>query len=140
MTKHSINTVWKENNIFETDLDGHKIVIDLATEAGGSDAGPRPKKLLLLSAAGCTGMDVVEILKKMRISPKSFNIRIDADLSEEHPKTYTELRVVYEFSGDNLPKDKIERACKLSFDKYCGVMAMYKKAVPVTYQVIIDNS
>ena len=139
MKKHSINTIWKENNTFETDLDGHNITIDLSKEAGGNDSGPRPKKLLLLAATGCTSMDVVEILKKMRITLTKFNVRIDADLSETHPITYTEMKVIYEFEGKNLPKDKVERACKLSFDKYCGVMAMYRKAIPVTYEVIINN-
>ncbi|MEA4950181.1 MAG: OsmC family protein [Petrimonas sp.] len=136
---HSIKTIWRENNIFETDIDGHNVVIDLAEEAGGNDAGPRPKKLLLVAAAGCSGLDVVEIIKKMRIDIKGFNIQIESDLADEYPKQNTNLRVVYEFEGENLPKDKLERACQLSFDKYCGVLAMYKKAVPVTYEVKIRN-
>lgn len=138
--KHSINTVWKENSTFETDLDGHNIIIDLSKESGGSDAGPRPKKLALLAATGCTSMDVIDILKKMRVTPDKFNVRIDADLSESHPITYTSIKVIYEFEGNDLPKEKIERACKLSFEKYCGVMAMYKKAIPVTYEINIKNS
>ncbi len=138
--KHSINTVWKENSTFETDLDGHNIIIDLSKESGGNDAGPRPKKLALLAATGCTSMDVIDILKKMRVTPDKFNVRIDADLSESHPITYTSIKVIYEFEGNDLPKEKIERACKLSFEKYCGVMAMYKKAIPVTYEINIKNS
>ncbi|SCD19373.1 putative OsmC-related protein [Proteiniphilum saccharofermentans] len=140
MAMHSIQTVWRKNNIFDTEIDGHKITIDLAEEAGGNDEGPRPKRLLLIAAAGCTGLDVVEIVRKMRIDLKSFDIRIDAEMSEEHPKQYTSLKVIYEFEGDNLPKEKLERACKLSFDNYCGVLAMYKKAVPVTCEVVIKNS
>ena len=137
--KHSIKTVWKENNIFETDVDGHNIVIDLAKDAGGDDAGPRPKKFVLVAAAGCSGLDVVEIAKKMRIDIKGFNIQIESDVTDEYPKQYTNLKVVYEFEGKNLPKEKLERACQLSFDNYCGVLAMYKKAVPVTYEVRIKN-
>ena len=137
MTLHSIKTVWKENNIFETDVDGHNIVIDLAKEAGGNDAGPRPKKLLLFAAAGCTGLDVIEIVRKMRLQITNFDIRIDAEMSDEDPKQYTSLKVIYEFEGENLPIEKLERACKISFDQYCGVLAMYKKAVPVTYEVRI---
>lgn len=139
MAMHSIQTVWRKNNIFDTEIDGHKITIDLAKEAGGNDA-TRPKRFLLIAAAGCTGLDVVEIVRKMRIDLKGFDIRIDAEMSEEHPKQYTSLKVIYEFEGDNLPKEKLERACKLSFDNYCGVLAMYKKAVPVTYEVVIKNS
>ena len=135
--KHSIKTVWKDNNIFETDVDGHNIIIDLAKDAGGDDAGPRPKKFVLVAAAGCSGLDVVEIVKKMRIDIKGFNIQIESDVTDEYPKQYTNLKVVYEFEGENLPKEKLERACQLSFDNYCGVLAMYKKAVPVTYEVRI---
>lgn len=135
MTLHSIKTVWKENNIFETDVDGHNIVIDLAKEEGGNDAGPRPKKLLLVAAAGCTGLDVIEIVQKKRLKVTNFDIRIEAEVSDEHPKQYTSIKVIYEFEGENLPIEKLERACKISFDQYCGVLAMYKKAVPVTYEV-----
>src|SRR5690554_2283863 len=139
MATHTIKTVWRENNIFDTEVDGHTITIDLPEEAGGNDAGPRPKKLLLISATGCSGLDVVEIVRKMRINIKSFNIWIDAELTEEHPKQYTSLKVVYEFEGDNLPKEKLERACRMSFENYCGVMAMYRKAIPVTYEVVLRD-
>ena len=75
----------------------------------------------------------------MRIDIKGFNIQIESDVTDEYPKQYTNLKVVYEFEGENLPKEKLERACQLSFDNYCGVLAMYKKAVPVTYEVRIKN-
>lgn len=137
MTTHSIKTVWRKNNIFDTELDGHNLTIDLSKEAGGDDAGPRPKKLVLAAATGCTGLDVVEILKKMRINIKNFSIDVEAELTTEYPITYSSMKVIYEFEGENLPKEKIERACKLSFDNYCGVMALLKKAIPVTYEVRI---
>lgn len=137
MTTHSIKTVWRKNNIFDTELDGHKLTIDLSKEADGDNAGPRPKKLVLAAATGCTGLDVVEILKKMRIEVKNFAIDVEAELTTEYPITYTSMNVVYEFEGENLPKEKLERACKLSFDSYCGVMALLKKAIPVTYEVRI---
>lgn len=137
MATHSIKTVWRENNIFDTEIDGHTLTIDLAEEAGGNDAGPRPKKLVLAAATGCTGLDVVEILKKMRVEVKNFAIDVEAELTTEYPITYTSIKVIYEFEGDNLPKDKIERACRLSFDSYCGVMALLKKAIPVSYEIKI---
>ncbi|MDD3788050.1 MAG: OsmC family protein [Petrimonas sp.] len=140
MAQHSIKTIWKENNTFETDLDGHLVKIDLSKESGGDDAGPRPKKLMLVAATGCTGLDVVEIIKKMRIQVKSFDVRLDAELTEEYPITYTSMKMIYEFEGENLPKEKLEKACKLSFDKYCGVMALYRKAIPVSYEVVIKEA
>lgn len=139
MTTHAIQTVWRKNNIFDTEIDGHSITIDLSEEAGGNNAGPRPKKLLLVAAAGCSGLDVVEIAKKMRIELKGFSIRIEGEMTEKHPKQYTSLKVIYEFEGENLPPEKLERACKLSFDQYCGVLAMYKKAVPVSYEIRIGK-
>ena len=139
MTTHSIKTIWKENNVFSTDIDGHDVTIDLGEDQGGQNHGPRPKKLLLAAAAGCTGLDVVEMLRKMRIEFKNFDIKIDAELSDEHPKQYKSLKLIYEFEGEDLPEKKIERAVKLSFENYCGVLAMYKSAVPVSYDVILNN-
>lgn len=139
MAQDSIKTSWRKNNIFDTNIDGHTITVDLAKEAGGDDAGPRPKKLLLIAAAGCTGLDVVSLLRKMHIELKGFNIQIEAEMSEEHPKQYTSMKVIYEFEGDHLPPDKLEKAVNLSFEKYCGVIAMYKKAVPVSYEIRIKD-
>jgi len=139
MTTHSIKTVWKENNTFSTDIDGHNIVIDLGEDQGGQNQGPRPKKLLLAAAAGCTGLDVVETLRKMRVELKHFDVKIDAELTDEHPKKYESMKLVYEFKGDDLPQKKIERAVKLSFENYCGVLAMYKSCIPISYEIKINE-
>ncbi|MBP9016781.1 MAG: OsmC family protein [Paludibacteraceae bacterium] len=139
MATHTIKTIWRKDNIFDTDVDGHTITIDLGKEAGGEDAGPRPKKLLLVAAAGCSGLDVVPLLKKMRVELKGFDIQIEAQMSEEHPKQYTSMKVIYEFEGDNLPMEKLEKAVTLSYEKYCGVMAMYKKAIPISWEIRIKS-
>ncbi|HNZ61581.1 MAG TPA: OsmC family protein [Paludibacteraceae bacterium] len=139
MATHTIKTIWKKDNIFDTDVDGHTITIDLGKEDGGEDAGPRPKKLLLVAAAGCSGLDVVPLLKKMRVELKGFDIQIEAQMSEEHPKQYTSMKVIYEFEGDNLPMEKLEKAVTLSYEKYCGVMAMYKKAIPISWEIRIKS-
>ncbi len=140
MTTHSIKTVWRENKIFDTDIDGHTVTLDMPGEDGYETAGPGPKKLLLVAATTCSGLDIVSMAEKMRIDLKGFDIRIDAEVAEEHPKQYTSMKVIYEFEGDNLPKDKLERACQLSFDKYCGVLALYKKAIPVSYEIVMKGS
>jgi putative redox protein len=126
---------WTGDMAFETELDGHKLTIDAAEEGGGHNAGMRPKKLMLTALAGCTGMDVISILKKMKIVPDEFNVRVDGNVTEEHPKQYESMHIIYEFKGDNLPKDKLVRAIELSQEKYCGVSALYKKAIKVTYEV-----
>jgi len=139
MATHTIKTIWRKDNIFDTDVDGHTITIDLGKEDGGEDAGPRPKKLLLIAAAGCSGLDVVPLLKKMRVELKGFDIQIEAQMSEEYPKQYTSMKVIYEFEGDNLPMEKLEKAVTLSYEKYCGVMAMYKKSIPISWEIRIKS-
>jgi putative redox protein len=128
---------WTGEMAFETELDGHKITLDAAEAAGGHNTGMRPKKLMLTSLAGCTGMDVISILKKMKIIPDEFNVCVDGNLTEEHPKQYNSMHIIYEFKGNNLPEDKLMRAIELSQEKYCGVAALYKKAINVTWEIKI---
>lgn len=123
---------------FQMDLDGHNFITDASKEIGGENLGPRPKKLLLAGLIGCTGIDVVSILKKMKVELESFNLEAKAESSEEHPKVYTEIHLTYRFKGENLPMDKLEKAVSLSQEKYCGVSAMLKKAAPVTYDIVVE--
>lgn len=122
---------------FETEIDGHKLKIDLPEELGGSGTGARPKPLMLAALAGCTGLDVVSILKKMRVDLDDFNIKVEGELTKEHPKQYINMHVTYEFWGEDLPISKIEKAIKLSDERYCGVSALYKKAIPITSTIVI---
>lgn len=133
--KHETVLTWTGDMAFETQLDGHKLVVDADESVGGHDKGMRPKKLLLTALAGCTGMDVISILKKMHVEPVSFNVRVDGHLAEEHPKYYETMHIIYEFKGDNLPLDKLQKAIELSQEKYCSVSALFKKAIPVTYEI-----
>lgn len=133
--KHSVDLSWTDNVAFETEMDGHKITIDAGEESGGNNLGPRPKKLMLTALAGCTGIDVVMILKKMKVVPEAFNVIVEADVTEEHPKHYTKMKVIYQFKGKDLPLDKLEKAVKLSEEKYCGVTAVYKKAMNMELEI-----
>lgn len=135
--KKSISMNWKGGMAFETDLDGHKLVIDALPEVGGSDLGPRPKVLMLVALGGCTGMDVVSMLKKMRVEVADFNIKVEANMTEEHPKHFDDMKLIYEFEGENLDKDKIKKAIDLSMERYCGVSVVYRKAMPVNYEIVI---
>lgn len=120
---------------FETEVAGHKIVMDADLESGGEDTGVRPKPLQLVALGGCTGMDVVSLLKKMRVDIDDFQMIIEGELSEEHPKHYQSIHLIYQFKGKDLPIDKLEKAVSMSEDKYCGVAALYKKAIPLTYEI-----
>ncbi|MFT6783796.1 MAG: putative redox protein [Saprospiraceae bacterium] len=132
--KHSVNTKWIDKMTFESQIDNHTIRIDTSGELG-DDSGPSPKKLLLSSLAGCTGMDVTALLKKMRVPFVEFEMDIEADLTEEHPKVYSEIRLVYRFYGKDLNKKKIEKAVELSQEKYCGVSEMLRKNSPIKYSI-----
>lgn len=124
---------------FETEINGHKLIIDAGEDNGGTNQGPRPKQLMLAALAGCTGMDVVGILKKMRVDFTDFSIEIEANQTEEHPKHYDAMKVIYKFKGNNLEMEKLQKAVSLSEERYCGVSAVYKKAMPVTFEVRIEN-
>jgi putative redox protein len=137
--KHVVDLAWTDKVAFKTDLDGHKIVVDATEEAGGSDLGPRPKKLMLTALAGCTGVDVIMILKKMKVEPEAFNVIVEAEVTDEHPKHYSKMKVIYQFKGKDLPKDKLEKAVKLSEEKYCGVTAVYKKAMEMESEIRIED-
>lgn len=126
---------WLENLAFEAEVNGHRIVVDADESVGGNDLGPRPKPLMLLALAGCTGIDVVTIMKKLRVDFSGFRVIVGGDVTEEHPKHYEKMHIVYEVTGKNLQYDKIKRAVELSEEKYCGVSAVYKKAIPLSYEI-----
>ncbi|MFA6403711.1 MAG: OsmC family protein [Salinivirgaceae bacterium] len=135
--KTSINMNWKKGMAFETEMNGHKIVVDANEENGGNDLGPRPKGLMMVALGGCTGMDVVSILKKMRVEVDDFNVRIEGNLTEEHPKHFDDMKIIYEFTGKNLEEEKLKKAVDLSMERYCGVSAVYRKALKLDYEIVI---
>ena len=131
---HKIKTVWKENMAFDSQIDNHTLRIDTAAPMG-NDTGPSPKKVLLASLTSCTGMDVVSLLKKMRVDFTNFEMDVEADLTDEHPKVYSEIRLIYRIFGNQLNKEKIKKAVDLSQERYCGVNAMLRKNSPITYSI-----
>jgi len=131
---HNVTTKWAGKMAFDSEIDNHTLRIDTGGVLG-DDTGPSPKKLLLASLAGCTGMDVVSLLKKMRVHITGFDMDIEADLTEEHPIVYSEIRLVYRFQGFNLDKAKVEKAVKLSQERYCGVSEMLRKNSPIHYRI-----
>lgn len=133
---HEISCAWKGDMAFSAEVNGHEILLDADEAFGGKDAGPRPKPLVLVSLAGCSGMDVVSILRKMREPVSWFNMRVQGELSDEHPKTYTSVKIVYEFkASDGLKDENVRKAVDLSQERYCGVNALLKKAIPVTAEI-----
>jgi putative redox protein len=124
---------------FEAEVNDHTIVMDADEMNGGSNLGPRPKALTLVSLAGCTGMDVISILKKMKVEPEEFSISVEGELTEDHPKYYEKITVTYHFKGTDLPADKIQKAIHLSQEKYCGVSAMLRTGTQVVHEYVIEE-
>jgi putative redox protein len=132
-----VNVTWKDEMAFEASVNGFNFMLDADERVGGKNQGPRPKPLTLVSLAGCTGMDVISILGKMRVKPDFFDVQVDGEMTDEHPKHYNKIHIKYLFKGKDLPKEKLEKAVSLSQDRYCGVTEMLRHAAEVTNEIII---
>lgn len=126
-------TTWKGDHVFEADHDGSKISID-----GSHKKGHGPKALLLTAVAGCSGIDVVDILTKMKVVFSDLVIEVEADQTQEHPKVYTDINIMYKLKTAKENEDKVKKAIDLSLEKYCGVSAMLKKNSPIHYKIVIS--
>ena len=133
--KSKIDCTWKKDMAFEAEVNGFKLMLDADPAVGGQNMGPRPKPLTLVSLAGCTGMDVISILGQMRIEPDYFNVSVEGELTEEHPKFYRKIHLVYEFRGADLPMDKLQKAVELSQEKYCGVNALLRQGAEISQEI-----
>jgi putative redox protein len=129
-----IELTWQDNNIFESIHNDGVVMIDNAEE-GKESKGMRPKALMLTSLAGCSALDIVSLLKKMRAEVNDFKINVSAALTDEHPKIYKDVVVTYHFYGSDFKKSKIQKAVDLSVDQYCGVMEMFRKFTTVKIEI-----
>jgi putative redox protein len=130
---NQITTTWLGNMKFEsTNPSGQSLFIDAGAENGGNNEGYRPKALMLSGLAGCSGLDVAMLIKKMKLEVDTFKIEIDAHLTEEHPKYYDKVTMNFHFYGNNLDENKLQKAVDLSIEKYCGVMEMFRQFADVS--------
>ncbi len=139
MTNH-ITTTWLGEMKFEsTNPSGHNLFIDAGEDNGGNSEGYRPKALMLSALAGCSGLDVASLIKKMKLEVDSFKIEIDANLTEEHPKYYDKVDMNFHFFGKNLDEKKLQKAVNLSIEKYCGVMEMFRQFAKVNVAIVFNK-
>ena len=131
-------TYWKSGLAFDSHFKHNTIALDDAATSGRDDGGYSPKALLLSALAGCTGMDVVTILDKMKAPYESLRIEVEADQTNEPPKVFKEILMLYFIKIPLAYEDKVIRAVELSLDKYCGVAAMLRKHCPIHTKVIIE--
>lgn len=127
-------TTWIKDHEFEASHEGNKIKID-----GEKKNGHGPKALLLSGLAGCSGIDVVDILKKMKISFTDFIIEVAASQTDDHPKVFSEVNITYRMKTAENNRERVQKAIDLSLEKYCGVSAMLRKNSPVYYQLVIES-
>jgi len=136
---HMIETQWMGKMQFNALVNGHTIIMDAPERVGGEDNGPIPKPFILTALSGCTGMDVVSILRKQNIAVNDLNIIVTGEISKQYPIVYTSIDVVYEFKGDDNFRDVVLAAVNESQDRICGVVNMMKKIMPVTWSVIYNG-
>lgn len=125
---------WIENSAFIGETgSGHAIVIDGPAELGGRNLGPRPMELMLLCVGSCSAVDVVHILKKARQSVADCHVEVEGTRAEADPKVFTAIHLHFVVSGRGLGRNQVERAVKLSAEKYCSASLMLEKAATITH-------
>ena len=117
---------------------GVPIVLDGEKENGGEEAGYSPSQLVLFGLIGCTGIDIVMILKKMRQKLTALEIEAIATQPETYPKPFERIEIVYKVSGENLDEERVRHAVKLSEEKYCVVSHTLKRTTEITYRIEIS--
>lgn len=140
-TANQITTKWLGNMAFEsTNPSGINLIIDADPDSGGEGKGLRPKALMLSALAGCSGLDIASLIKKMKLVVDDFSIETIANLTDEHPKYYDAVRIEYHFWGADLDEKKLQRAVDLSVEKYCGVMEMFRKFAKLDIKTIFHKN
>ena len=133
---HKVTTTWKNKMLLESDNPlGKNLLMESGPDSGGSNQGLSPKALMLSSLGGCTGLDLLSLLKKMRVEIEDFKVIVNGELTEEHPKYYDKVSIDYYFTGTDLNKEKIKKVVSLSEERYCGVIKMFRAFAEVTIAI-----
>jgi len=129
---------WQGDMSFAVDLQGHRFTVDADARFGGKNQGPRPKHLVLSALGGCTGMDLVSLLQKMKMPFDSLAVEVEGESAEEHPQVYKRILIRYVLKGAELDREKIDKAVALSLQKYCAVHAMLSGSAQITHEVVLN--
>ncbi|MBD1373592.1 OsmC family protein [Hazenella sp. IB182357] len=126
---------WNGKMSFTSELpSGHRLEMDAAPEVGGENKGPRPTEALLSAVGTCSGIDIVDILRKMRLQVDEFDMEIEAERAAEHPRRFTKMNIHYKLTGD-LPVEKVKRAVQLSIEKYCSVSHSLSALITTSFEI-----
>lgn len=140
MAKHEVEAQWMGKMQFNALVNGHTVIMDAPERAGGEDSGSIPKPFVLTALAGCTGMDIVAMLRKANVHLDDFNMKVSGELSKQAPLQYIAMHIKYEFTGTDGTKETVIKAVTDSQEKHCGVSSMLKKAVPVTWEISFNKT
>lgn len=131
-----VDVIWKGNMAFEGKGEsGHTILMDADEKVGGNNNGPKPTEALLSALGGCTGIDVVSILNKMRLEIEDFSMEITSERALEHPKRFTKINVHYKLTGPALEESKVRKAVELTQNKYCSVSKSLNADITYTFEI-----
>jgi putative redox protein len=133
--KHEIETQWMGKMQFNALVNGHTIIMDAPERVGGEDNGPIPKPFVLTALSGCTGMDIITLLRKQGKQLKDLNLKVSGEISKQPPIEYVSANIVYEITGNDEDEQAAYDAVMTSQEKICGVSHMLKKIIPVTWQI-----
>lgn len=136
---HEIETQWMGKMQFNALVNGHTIIMDAPERVGGEDQGPIPKPFILSALSGCTGMDVVALMRKAGKKLDDLDIKVSGEISKGHPIEYVRIHLVYDMKGAPEDKEAAMDAVTQSQEKICGVSHMLKKIMPVTWQVLYNG-
>lgn len=134
-----ISVDYKQDMSFVAHVENFTIDLDASVENGGNDSSMRPKPLMLVALAGCTGMDIASLARKMRVEIEKLTIDASAEKSEEMPVVYTSVQLTYNFTAKEEYRDKILKMVDMSQERYCGVAAMMRTVCPLNYTVVLNG-
>ena len=140
MAQHEIETQWMGKMQFNALINGHTVIMDAPEKVGGEDLGPIPKPFILAALSGCTGMDIVALLRKGGVTLDDFDMKVTGELSKQAPIQYIGIHMQYIFKGPEAAKEAAVASVMDSQEKYCGVSSMLKKAITVTWEIVYNGT
>jgi putative redox protein len=140
MASTTARIAWVEDALFVGESgSGHTVTMDGAPDMGGRNLGARPMEMVLIGMGGCTAIDVVSMLRKQRQDVREIVVELAAERADDHPRVFTEVRVIYRVRGKGLNRALVERAVTLSDEKYCSATAMVRRTAKVAHEVVLEE-
>ncbi|MCI4398475.1 MAG: OsmC family protein [Acidobacteria bacterium] len=133
----SVNVKWVEKSAFAARSESNHWIMMDSSYNGGDGAAPSPIELVLMGLGGCTGIELVAVLQKMRQDVKGIEIEIEGERGPEHPRVYVKVRAKYKITGKNLNPDRVKAAIELCDEEYCSIGAMLRKTADYAYEIEI---